>query len=126
MNQGGIGSARGGVLPRTVSKRAVVLGIVMAVGVGFLLAFAVPHIAPDARRYALYASRRGWLLLHIGSGAVALLVGPVQLWLGLGRRHLGLHRRLGVALPRQRRRGIRCQRSTWLFTQISGGSSAWG
>jgi uncharacterized membrane protein len=83
-------------LPRAVSLQAVVLGVVMAVGVGFLLAFAVPHIAPDPSLYARYASRRGWLLLHIGSGAVALLVGPVQLWLGLGRRHLGLHRRLGA------------------------------
>jgi hypothetical protein len=34
-------------------------------------------------------------LLHIGGGAVALLTGPVQLWLGLSDRRMGLHRSLG-------------------------------
>ena len=60
-------------LPRAVWWRTVVLGVVMAASVGFLLAFALPHIAPDARRYARYRVRRSCFLLHIGSGAVALL-----------------------------------------------------
>ena len=38
-----------------------------------------------------------WLLLHIASGTSALLTGPIQLWLGLGRRHMGVHRRFGLA-----------------------------
>jgi hypothetical protein len=68
---------------------------VTAAAIGFIAAFAVPYIA-DAN-YGIYASRRAWLLLHIAGGTMALLVGPVQLWLGLGRRYLGLHRRLGLA-----------------------------
>ena len=75
---------------------AVVLGVATAVAIRFLLNFAVPYIAPDAERAAFYASRRGWLLMHLAGGTVALLVGPVQVWLGLGRRHFALHRRLGL------------------------------
>ena len=77
--------------------RAVVLLAVTAVALWFVLANAVPYVVPDpvhAARYA--AARRVGLLVHIAAGTVALLVGPVQLWLGLGRRHVGLHRRLGL------------------------------
>jgi len=77
--------------------RAIVLGAATALAIAFILASAVPYITPDEVHYARYASRRAGLLLHIASGCVALLVGPVQLWLGLGRRHLCLHRRLGRA-----------------------------
>ena len=31
-------------------------------------------------------ARGGWVLVHIAAGAVALLTGPVQLWLGVNRR----------------------------------------
>lgn len=77
--------------------RTIVLGAATALATAFILSSAVPYIAPDEVHYARYASRRAGLLLHIASGCVALLVGPVQLWLGLGRRYLRLHRRLGIA-----------------------------
>jgi predicted membrane protein DUF2306 len=77
--------------------RALVLGGLTAVAMTFILAFGVPYINPDERRYALYASKRAWLLLHLASGTVALLVGPVQFWLGLSRGKMRLHRRLGLA-----------------------------
>ena len=76
--------------------RAVVLSGATVVAISFLFMFALPYLAPDERRSALYASRRPWLLLHIVSGTITLLVGPVQLWLGLGLRRIGLHRRLGL------------------------------
>jgi hypothetical protein len=76
--------------------RAVVLGGATLLAVGFLLMFALPYLVPGEGRAAHYASRRPWLLLHIVSGTITLLVGPTQLWLGFGLRHLGLHRRLGV------------------------------
>jgi len=38
---------------------------------------------------------RGWLLMHIGMGMVALLSGPVQLWLGLKDLYPKLHKNLG-------------------------------
>jgi uncharacterized membrane protein len=46
--------------------------------------------------FGMYWPRRWWLLLHVGGGIVALLVGPGQLWLGIGRRRMQLHRRLGM------------------------------
>jgi hypothetical protein len=76
--------------------RAVVLSGTTVLAISFLVIFALPYFAPDERRVALYTSRRPWLMFHILSGAITLLVGPVQLWLGLGRRHIGLHRRLGL------------------------------
>ena len=45
--------------------------------------------------YKLYFPKRGWLLLHIVGGMLAVLAGPVQLWLGLSDRRMELHRRLG-------------------------------
>jgi hypothetical protein len=45
--------------------------------------------------YKLYFPKRGWLLLHIVGGMLAVLAGPVQLWLGLSDRRMDLHRRLG-------------------------------
>jgi hypothetical protein len=83
--------------PGRVWGRAVVLLAVTAVAFWFVLANVVPYIVPDAVHAARYAAaRRVGLLVHIACGTVALLIGPVQLWLGLGRRHVGLHRRLGV------------------------------
>lgn len=38
---------------------------------------------------------RGWLLLHIAGGTLALFTGPFQLWTGLRRRALRVHRLLG-------------------------------
>jgi hypothetical protein len=41
-------------------------------------------------------SRRYPLLVHIAGGSVALLIGPLQLWLGATRRRLDWHRTLGT------------------------------
>jgi len=43
-----------------------------------------------------YWPRRGWLLAHISGGLIALLSGPVQLWLGLHNVKMHFHRRLGL------------------------------
>ncbi|HXH82751.1 MAG TPA: DUF2306 domain-containing protein [Candidatus Tectomicrobia bacterium] len=91
-------ASKPGTSPRPVPWRlTITLALVAVVAAGFLVAFAVPYVVPDAARAAFYASRRGWLLLHIAAGAAALLAGPVQLWLGLAGRHLALHRQLGRA-----------------------------
>ena len=42
-----------------------------------------------------YWPRRGWLLTHIAGGLIALLTGPVQLWLGLHNVKMDVHRKLG-------------------------------
>jgi hypothetical protein len=43
-----------------------------------------------------YWPRRGWLLTHIAGGLTALLIGPVQLWLGLHDVKMNVHRKLGL------------------------------
>jgi len=40
---------------------------------------------------------RGWLLVHITGGTVALLTGPWQFWTGFRRRYARLHRWMGRA-----------------------------
>jgi len=42
-----------------------------------------------------YYPRRAWLLTHIAGGLIALLTGPVQLWLGLHNVKMNVHRSLG-------------------------------
>jgi uncharacterized membrane protein len=63
--------------------------------VWFLASAAVPYLGLDPERFGEYWPRRGWLLAHIAGGTTALLVGPVQVWLGLGRRSMNVHRMLG-------------------------------
>ena len=51
-------------------------------------------VSPDTG--GLRCERQAWLLLHVAAGGVALLTGPVQLWLGVSARAMQLHRRLGL------------------------------
>lgn len=83
----------GGSRART---RTLMLLAAACLAVGFFAAFAAPYLALDPQRFGRYWPRRGWLLLHITGGAVALLVGPAQLWLGLRGSPMRLHRRLGM------------------------------
>jgi len=73
------------------------LGTALLVGLGFVAIFALPYFTLKQEVFRFYWPRRGWLLLHITGGIVALLTGPGQLWLGLNRTRLQLHRQLGVA-----------------------------
>ena len=72
----------------------------------FIVVAALPYRAllglQDAAQRALqdfqfqYRPRRGWLLTHISAASIALLTGPVQLWLGLHNVKMDVHRRLGL------------------------------
>ena len=42
-----------------------------------------------------YWMMRGWLLLHITAGTIAILTGPWQFWTGFRKRHARLHRWMG-------------------------------
>jgi uncharacterized membrane protein len=82
-------------LPRWPS--AMLLSVAMLLGLGFVGFFALRYfLAINEQVFGLYWPRRGWLLLHVGGGIVALLTGPGQLWLGLNRKRLTLHRTLGI------------------------------
>ena len=83
-------------LPRLRWGTFTLLSLAGLVGVVFFSVAALPYYLslmygpPDVR------PRRGWLMLHIAGGAVALLSGPLQLWLGLSNRAIAWHRRLGI------------------------------
>ena len=75
----------------------VVLWLVGIVGILFISVAALPYFTLSETRFGDYWPRRWWLLAHISTGIVALLTGPVQLWLGLSDRRMAVHRRVGVA-----------------------------
>jgi hypothetical protein len=85
--------------PRPVANwpRLIPISIATLVAIGFFVNTALPYLMADQAAIARYGPRRPWLLAHIAGGGVALLTGPVQLWLGLGGRGIRTHRRLGLA-----------------------------
>jgi hypothetical protein len=86
-------------LPGTrVSWRlAVFLAVTGIAAIVFVGLAAAPYYLSASYGPPEYAPRRGWLMLHISGGIVAILTGPVQLWLGLGDRGMTWHRRMGLA-----------------------------
>ena len=89
------------VLPQrgagTGQRSVVIIALTALMAAGFFLAVALPYLMLDPKVLARYGSRGVWVLIHISTGAVALLTGPVQLWLGISRRAVRVHRRLGLA-----------------------------
>lgn len=80
------------------SRRGTIalLSIASVIAIGFFVGAAVPYlVSPDYNAVA-FGTRRGILLVHIAGGSVALFAGPIQLWLGIADRQIGLHRRLGI------------------------------
>jgi len=77
--------------PRVVA----ILGIATLVSVIFVAVAALPYFGLNETQFRTYWPRRWWLLLHITTGIVAILTGPVQLWLGLSDRYPAIHRSLG-------------------------------
>ena len=72
------------------------LGVASCLAIIFVIGFALPYLLLDAGVLARFEGRQGWVFTHVLSGAVALMVGPVQLWLGARRQRLALHRKLGI------------------------------
>jgi len=90
--------------PGIGSKALITLAAIAAVM--FIVVAALPYRAllgsPDAAKSALqdfqfsYYPKRAWLLTHIAGALIALLAGPVQLWLGLHNIKMATHRKLGL------------------------------
>jgi uncharacterized membrane protein len=76
--------------------RLITIWVAALMAIGFFVDTALPYLLLNQQAIARYAPRRGWLLVHVASGAVALLIGPLQLWLGASRRAMWLHRWLGL------------------------------
>lgn len=87
------------VSPADVPRKRALFATLCAVAtlaVVFIAIVALPYFSADYQRLRGYWPVRFWLLLHITAGIVALLSGPVQLWLGLNDRRMNLHRVLGT------------------------------
>jgi hypothetical protein len=80
------------------SRRGTValLSTASLIAIAFFLFAALPYLLSSAYKATEYAGRRGWLLVHIVGGTIALFSGPIQLWLGISDRRIDLHRKLGV------------------------------
>jgi uncharacterized membrane protein len=85
--------------PGTATKwrLALLLGSVAVIAVLYLIRFVGPYLSLDPAYYSYLWPWRYALWLHLAGGLTALLIGPIQLWLGLTRRRLDIHRRLGRA-----------------------------
>src|ERR1044071_5534954 len=89
-----------GVIDATPAARsrtgtAAVLSLTAIAALVFVGSAALPYFLSSSYGPPEYAPRRAWLLLHIVGGMIALLSGPVQLWLGLSDRGMTWHRRMG-------------------------------
>ena len=84
--------------PVVRSRRAVavLLSLTAVAAILFVAGAALPYFLSSSFGPPEYAPRRGWLLMHIVGGMIALLTGPVQLWLGLADRGMAWHRRMGI------------------------------
>ena len=119
------------------TKRSLtILGWVGIVGlaVGFVIKYVLFYYRHyDAASFDVYWPRRGWLLLHINGGTLALLMGPWQFWTGLRQRNLAIHRwtgrlfLIGVALGVTGSVGLMVTTSNgWAFEfGLLGLASAW-
>lgn len=86
-------SMTGGALRTTAM---VVLWLVLLLfAAEFLLAVHGKYHALDGPAYARFVDRHGWLWLHLGGGAVTLVVGAFQFVARWWRGRPVLHRRLG-------------------------------
>ena len=70
--------------------------IVVCLAAGFVLKYVFHYyLNYNAEGFYEYWPKRGWLLLHITGGMMALLVGPWQFWTGLRQKHLHVHQWTG-------------------------------
>jgi uncharacterized membrane protein len=72
-----------------------VLGLPTLIAIFFLYGFALKYLTPERDQYGIYWVRHEWLYAHVIAGMVALLLGPIQFWLGLNRRTATPHRVMG-------------------------------
>jgi hypothetical protein len=74
----------------------LVAAFLAVLGARVLLNDAIPYltdVSPD--KFGRFWPRRAWLLTHIAGSGLALLVGSLQLWSGLRRRSMRVHRWTG-------------------------------
>lgn len=67
-----------------------------AIALWFIYGSVWNYVGSDPGRFGIYAPRREWLTMHILAGSAAILLGPLQFWLGLNHRTKIFHRVLGI------------------------------
>jgi len=83
--------------PKAGLGSMAILGLAAAGALLFIGVAALPYyLRIEEVQFRQYWPMRGWLLTHITMGMVALLTGPVQLWLGLKDVYPTVHRNLGL------------------------------
>lgn len=83
-------------LPGPHAARTLLAWLAVAAGLLLVLRFwvkdALPYFEFTAESYGRFWANSGWVLAHVIGGSAALLMGPLQFWSGLRRRHMSLHR----------------------------------
>jgi hypothetical protein len=74
----------------------LVLGAPTVIALWFIYGFALMYLTTEPGQFGIYWPRHQWLYAHVAAGIVAILAGPVQLWLGLNRRTAIFHQILGI------------------------------
>jgi len=85
------------------AAKYVAWAAILAIAVGFVgkyvfryyLDYNETAFTDPIRGAANYWAMRGWLLMHMTGGMVALLTGPWQFWSGFRARHMRIHRWTG-------------------------------
>ena len=84
---------------RTSTTSWIILGLLAIsffLAAGFFLGFALPYLVLEDEVLKRFDGRQLWIITHVATGSVALLIGPFQLWLGFTGSKKPIHRRLGM------------------------------
>ena len=71
------------------------IAVLAGVGFRFFWLHALRYTDVTEHTYRRYWPYRGWLMVHIAGGSLALLLGPLQFFSGLRRWNMRLHRWAG-------------------------------
>lgn len=61
------------------------------------IASALPYLTLNEEALAKFDGRRVWIVVHVFTASIPLLVGPFQIWMGITGKWPAIHRRLGMA-----------------------------
>lgn len=89
--------------PLNLAAKVIAWGVILAMAIAFVLKYVFRYylhynqaaFTDPSQGAANYWAMRGWLLMHMTGGMVALLTGPWQFWTGFRARYIRLHRWTG-------------------------------
>lgn len=63
----------------------------------FFIASALPYLILDENALEKFDGRRAWIVAHVFTASIPLMVGPFQIWMGVKGKWPAIHRKLGMA-----------------------------